>query len=192
MTQNDPEIPKPRDFALIKSPLINCLLEISKMLKGSKALWAVGGDLAEALNGVIVDAESVEILTSEEGAHEVYQLMKEHNPTEVSLTQERLPRDAEVSGEKYPVYVRSHYCEVTMNNVKVKVYGALQYKVDSWEWGDPLEFQPSDVYVVGEKIAVIPLRTKSELFISLGWKDRVEKIAAANASKMEHRHYNLR
>jgi hypothetical protein len=189
MTPSDPKIPRPEDFALIASPIVKCLLEVSKSLKGSKTMWAVGGDLGETMNGVLVKPEWVEILTNEEGAHEISQLMKEHNPTKVRLVQERLPRDAEVGGQKLPVYVRSHYCELTVNNVKVKVRGALQYKVDNWEWGDPLEFQPDAVYVVGEKIAVVPLQIESELFIGLGWMDKVERIATAMAKKMEHHHH---
>ena len=192
MASTDHKIPKAEDFALINPFLIRCLLEINKKLKDSRVLWAIGGDLAESLNGVIVNADCVEILTSEEGVHEIYQLMKEYNPTEVSLVEERLSRDAEVSGEKHPVYVRSQYCELTMNKIKVKIYGALQYKIDNWEWGDTLDFQPDFVYVIGEKMAVIPLRLKSELFISIGWIDRVEKISAANTKKVEHHHYNLR
>lgn len=192
MAPTNPKIPKAGDFALIKTFLIQCLLEINKKLKDSKVLWAIGGDLAESLNGVIVNADCVEILTSEEDVHEIYQLMKEYDPTEVSLIEERLPRDAEVGGEKHPVYVKSQYCELAINKIKVKIYGGLQYKVDNWEWGDTLEFQPDYVYVVGEKMAVIPLRLKSELFISFGWIDRVEKISAANTKKLEHHHYDLR
>lgn len=63
--------------------------------------------------------------------------------------------------------------------MKVKVHGDLQFKVDDWDWGDVLEFDPEYVYVVGAKIALVPLSVKSELYQNLGWIDRVEKIKQA-------------
>ena len=62
-----------------------------------------------------------------------------------------------------------------------KVHGDLQFKVDDWDWGDVLEFDPEYVYVVGAKIAVVPLSVKYELYRSLGWIDRVEKIRLATS-----------
>ncbi len=78
--------------------------------------------------------------------------------------------------KSYPVYIRSYYFDFNINNVKVKVEGDLQFKVGEWDWGDVFDFTPEYVYVVGKKIAVTPLSIASELYRSLGWTDRVEKI----------------
>jgi len=67
------------------------------------------------------------------------------------------------------------------------VHGDLRIKVGEWEWGDPLDFEPEYVYVVGVKVPVVPLKLKTELYLGLGWMDRVRKINEA----MARRHHKI-
>lgn len=103
--------------------------------------------------------------------------MKDYSPTEIRYVEKRLSRDAAINGRDYPIYTRGYYFEFQINTVKVKVHGDIRYKVDEWNVGDILEFDPEYVYIVGEKTAVVPLALKYEMFKAFGWKDRVEKIA---------------
>ena len=89
---------------------------------------------------------------------------------------QQLERNALAEGKEYPVYVRSYYFDFSLNNVLVKVQGDLQFKVADWDWGEIYDFEPEYVYVVGKKIAVTPLAVKHQLYESLGWIDRAEKI----------------
>jgi hypothetical protein len=168
-----------RENMIIKKAFIDSLLAIHKKLKDSEAKWAVGGDLGEAMRRVEVEPDCIEILTNKEGVKEIFEKVKDHNPTEVKFLEQKLSRNAIIKGQDYPVYIRSHYFEFYINGVKVKVHGDLQFKVDDWDWGDVLEFDPEYVYIVGAKTAVVPLSVKSELYQSLGWIDRVEKIKIA-------------
>jgi hypothetical protein len=62
---------------------------------------------------------------------------------------------------------------------RLDVHGELQIKVGNWDWGDPLDFEPDHVYVVGVKVPIVPLKMKSELYTGLGWDDRARKIHEA-------------
>ena len=79
-------------------------------------------------------------------------------------------------GKEYPVYTRSFGFNFTLNSITAQVQGDLQFKVGDWEWGDVYDFTPEYVYVVGKKMAVTPLSVKIELYKSLGWTDRLQKI----------------
>jgi hypothetical protein len=51
--------------------------------------------------------------------------------------------------------------------------------VGDWDWGDPIEFEPDYVNVVGVNVPIVPLKLKSELYTGLGWTDRAAKIHEA-------------
>ena len=75
--------------------------------------------------------------------------------------------------------IRSRFGELTIDNMPVEVYGDPQIKVGDWDWGDPIDYQPSHTYVVRQKVPIFPLRLKSELYLGLGWLDRIELITVA-------------
>jgi len=166
---------------IIKKAFIDSILTIYKKLKDSGIGWAVGGDLGEEMLRVEVEPDSIEILTDKEGVKKIFKRMGEYDPKEIKILEQRLSRNASIMGKDYPIYVRSHHFEFYIDTVKVKVHGDLQFKVDDWDWGDVLEFNPDYVYVVGAKIPVVPLSVKHELYQSLGWNDRVEKIKQATS-----------
>jgi hypothetical protein len=71
--------------------------------------------------------------------------------------------------------------DLTVHGAEVQVHGEYQMKVGEWEWGDPLEFKAPIVNIVGIRVPVLPIRLSSELYLTLGWSDRVEKISLAIA-----------
>ncbi len=165
-------------ITIVPKVYVDAVLELHKIFQGKNIRWALSGDLGEAFRTVKVEPDCIEILTSKEDAQRIHDLIKEQCSEQLVLRTQKLPRDAMIENKTYPVYVRSYYFEFKVESVPVKVHGDLQFKVNSWEWGDKLEFTPENVYVVNKKTPVVPLSVKLELYRNLGWADRAEKIQA--------------
>ena len=104
--------------------------------------------------------------------------MKEFNPGQIDYCIQQISRNALIDEVEFPIYIRSYNFEFTVEGIKFKVFGDLQYKVDNWDWGDKFEVQPETIYIVNKKTSIIPLQVKFELYQCLGWADREEKINA--------------
>ena len=172
-------VPRPEEIFLVPQPILKSLIKLGESLKGVQAKWAIGGDVGEMMKGVNVTADSIEIITTKAGAEEICRVMAAQQTVPPADREERLGRDADVEGKMLPVYVKSRYAELTVGGVRVKVYGDEQIKVGEWEWGDPLDFEPDHVYVVGVRVPLVPLRLRSDLDLGLEWLDRVELISEA-------------
>jgi hypothetical protein len=155
-------------------------------LKDLRAKWAVWGDAGEIIKGVHVKTDHLEILTTKEGCEEICKVLASNVTLPPADAVKKLPREADVDAKLLPIYVKSHYAELSVNNVLVEVYGDEQIKVAEWEWGDPLDFEPDYSYIVNKKVPIVPLRFKQELDLGLGWLDRLELIADAIASGQHH------
>ena len=164
-------------FLIIIPPeYVSALLKLHEKLEGKNIEWALSGDLGEALNGVRIEPDCIEIVTSKDGAEQIHLSVKEFNPEPVVYRVHQLSRHAVIGGIEQPLYERSYYFEFQVNGIKVKVHADLQFKVNDWGWGDKFEFNPVSVYIVNKRTSVVPLQVKNELYKNLGWTDRVEKI----------------
>jgi hypothetical protein len=164
---------------IVPPTYVSAVLKLHQKFEGKSITWALSGDFGEALKGVRVEPDCVEIVTSKEGAEKIQDSVKDLNPQSIEHRVQQLPRNAVVGGSEYPLYEGSYYFEFFVDAIKVKVHGDLQYKVGEWSWGDKFEFSPSEVYIVNKKTSVVPLHIKYELYQNLGWSDRAEKIANA-------------
>ncbi len=162
---------------------IDALLVFNNKLKDKNIEWAVSGDIGEILSTVHVEPDCIEIVTSTKGVQQIHQAVQEFNPQEIKRRTEVLPRTARIGGKEYTSRTKSYYFEFEINHIKVRVYGNLQYQISNWGWGDMMEFKPNYISVVGQKIAVIPLEVKYELYLGLGWNDRAKKIRDVLARK---------
>jgi len=160
----------------IPKQYVDALLTLHEKLGDKDIKWVLSGDLAECLRIVKVEPGCIEIVSSSEDAQKIFQAVQDFAPRQITFQTTKLSRNAVVDGKEFPVYVRCFCFDFKVNNVKVKIEGDLQFRVGEWDWGDVLDFTPDYVYVVGKKIAVTPLSIASELYRSLGWTDRVEKI----------------
>lgn len=163
-------------ISIAPTTYIDALLKLDEKLEGKKIAWAVSGDLGEILRTVNVEPDCIEIHTSREAVEKIVEAALEFKPIPAAFVTQQLPRSAVFQGKEHPIYLRSYYSEFNIGVVKVKIYGDAQYRLDNWEWGDKVEFIPDIVYVVGKKIAVMPLSFKHEFYLSVGWQDRAEKI----------------
>ena len=166
-------------FYAIPKPVMDAVLVISKKLKDSGVKWAVAGDLAEAMRAVEVKAKDVEIVTNKDGAEKILSVMSDFKPSELRLVERREPRDAKVEGKDLALYAQSYFFEFKIGETPVMVHGDLRFKVNDWEWGDPLEFEPDIVNMVGVHIPVEPIVLRRDIYKSLGWYDRMRLIAEA-------------
>ena len=172
---------------LISLKYVDALLLLNSKLKDESFRWAISGKLGEALRTVHVEPEYIEIVTNKEGAKKIFQAVLEYSPQKLKLRTETLGRPAVIREKEYPVRIRSYFFEFDMNSIKVKVFGDLQFKIADWEWGDKLEFKPDYIYVVGQKVAVVPLQLKYDLYRGLGWIDRAEKVLKVLSRKCKRR-----
>ena len=161
---------------IIPPQYVSALLKLHEKLEDKSIEWALSGDLGEALNGIRIKPDCVEIVTSKDGAEQIHEAVKEFSPEPVAYRVQRLTRNALVGNVEQPLYAGSHYFEFQIDGIKIKVNGDLQFKVNDWGWGDKFEFTPVWVYIVNKKTAVVPLHVKLELYQNLGWSDKVEKI----------------
>ena len=162
--------------SVIPKPYVDALLALHGKLYEKNLKWIVDGDLSECMHVVQIIPKCIEIVTSKDDAQQFFQAVQEFNPSPISLQTCQLQRNAIVDGNEYPVYVRSFYFDFTLNTVRVNVQGDLQFKVADWDWGEIYDFEPEYVNIVGKRIAVTPLEIKLQLYQSLGWTDRSEKI----------------
>lgn len=162
--------------SFVPKQYVDALLILHEKLEDKNIKWIVNGDLAECLRIVKVEPDCIEIISTFEDAQKIFQAVQEFMPHKITFQTKKLLRNAMVDGKEFPVYVKCHFFDFKINNVKVKVEGDLQFKVGEWGWGDIFEFIPEYVYVVGKKVAVTPLLIAYELYRNLGWIDRVEKI----------------
>lgn len=186
-------VPKAEDFVVVKPQVFRVLRDVISGLKGSDARWALGGDASEVVQGVNTPATSIEILAfGRESTQKVYSALASHFADRAEGTSELLEeevgveRRAELGGETRQIVVKSLGARFQVGGVAVGVHGDLRIKIGEWDWGDPIEFEPAFVHVVGEKLPVMPLRLRSDIYFGLGWLDRVQLIHEANKRKHHH------
>jgi hypothetical protein len=180
-------------FLIIIPPTyVSALVKLQEKFEGKNIDWALSGDLGEALKGVRIQPDCIEIITSKDGAEQIQELVKELNPELIDYKVQKLPRNAVVGGAEFPLYERSYYFEFQVDGIKVKVHGDLQFNVNNWGWGDKFVFDPTLVYIVNKKTSVVPLSVKYELYKNLGWTDRMEKISWVIATRQRLLHQRVR
>ena len=185
MSFSSDKIPKPEEIVLVKREFLDCLAVLATKLNGLSEFWSIGGELAENLQGVKVEPNHVEVVTTRKGATKITELLEEGHPRSLEFVEKKLEREAEVGGVRYPVYTRCYYSELRLKGVEVEIFGDFRYRVNDWEWGDSLEFEPIGLYLVGKRLPVMPLELIGDLLNSLGWTDRTEKVREALLRSLE-------
>ncbi len=171
--------PKPEEIFITPPSFVPALRTLAKKMQGSGANWAISSDLAENLLGVHIRPTEVEVVTDMNGLREIRARLSEFSPPEPVLTEKTLAREAEIQNEMHPVRTRSNLVSFKINEVLFLVHGDFQFRVGGWDWGDPVLFDAQSVNVAGSTIPVMPLRIASEIYLTLGWLDRVEMISDA-------------
>jgi hypothetical protein len=172
-------IPKPEELVVLNKRLLDTTIFVGKALEDCPNKWAISGDVAEVISGVNVEPDRVTILTNKEGCVEISGRLAKYSIAPAAVVERRLEREASIGLKSYPVLIRSYMARFNIEGSELDVYGDLQIKVGEWDWGDPVDYEPDYVYVVGVKVPVVPLQLKSEIYGGLGWRDRATKIHEA-------------
>jgi hypothetical protein len=180
-------IPKPEELVVLDKPLLEATIEVGNLLKDCQAKWALAGDIGEILNGVNVQPDHLTILTNVAGCEEISKKLERFQVEAPRQVETQIMRNAEIEPKALPITIKSYMSQFNLNGQRLNVHGDLRIKVGNWDWGDPLDYEPEYVYVVGVKVPVIPLELKTHLYRGLGWYDRVSKIHAA----MARRHHKI-
>lgn len=176
-------VPKPEEFVVLSKPLLDATIRIGELLKDCPSKWAIAGDVGEILFGVNVQPDHITILTSTEGCDEIRSRLKSFEVEAPRIVERKLARSAEIDRNQLPVSIKSYAGSFNIDGQRLDLHGHLRIKLGEWDWGDPLDYEPEYVYVVGVKVPVVPLQLKTELYMGLGWMDRVLKINEANARR---------
>jgi hypothetical protein len=179
-------VPRPGELVVLSKPLLNATIRIGELLRGCHSKWALAGDVGEILFGVNVHPDHISILTTAAGCEEITEKLAAFRLEGPKNCESQVKRNAEIGGSP-PVRVKSCKSVFAIEGERLEVHGDLQIKVGEWDWGDPLDYEPEYVYVVGIKVPVVPLELKTELYMGLGWIDRVRKIKEA----MARRHHKI-
>jgi hypothetical protein len=180
-------IPTSEELVVLDKPLLDATIEVGNLLKDCHAKWALAGDIGEILNGVNVQPDHLTILTDAVGCEEIGKKLERFQVEASRPVETQIKRNAEIGPEPLPISIKSYASQFNLNGQRLNVHGDLRIKVGDWDWGDPLEYEPEYVYVVGTKVPVIPLELKTQLYMGLGWIDRVRKINEA----MTRRHHKI-
>ena len=179
LPQIESRIPKPEELVVLSKPLLSATVMVGNALMGCTNKWAIGGDVAEVISGVNVQPDHVAILTTREGCDEITRNLAKYQIEPPRNVEREIERDAEVDLKLHKVRIKSYTARFDVQGSRLDVHGDLQIKVGDWDWGDPLDFEPDYIYVVGVKVPIVPLKMKSELYTGLGWMDRASKIHEA-------------
>ena len=180
-------IPRPEEIVILPPKILGAATKIGRALKDVQAKWAFGGDAGEVMLGVNVHPDHLEIVTTKKGTEEICGVLAGYVTLAPAEVEKKLDREADIEANMLPVYVKSYYAELSVDEVTVEIYGDEQLKVWEWEWGDPLDYEAEMINMVGTRVPAVPLKLKSEIDIGLGWLDRVGLISDA-VIRSQHRH----
>lgn len=180
------KVPTADELVVLSQPLVKAASKIAPILKDVGPMWAMAGEAGEIMAGVNAKADHLEIVTTKAGCDEICARLAKYVTLAPALVEKKLDRGADVDGKIYPILVKGYYAELTVDGVRVEVNGDEQIKVGEWDWGDALEFSPDYTYMAGVKVPLFPLSLKSELYLGLGWLDRVKLITDAVSLKQHH------
>jgi len=174
---------RPDKFVILPQHLLKAMVKLGGLLKGLDEEWAIGGDAGELVQGVYVPADHLEILTTKKGCEEMSAKLSTYQTLAPKETEKKLERDAVFEGQPCPAYKKSEYAEFVLDTARVEVYGDMRIKLGDRDWSDPLDFEPTQVNVVGTSLPLVPLELKNKVYVYLGpnWVDRVQRISEAVA-----------
>ena len=177
-------VPQPEEVVLVSRPLLRTATKVLERLGNNvQAKWAIGGDAGEVMMGVNVNPDYLGDPHDKGRMRRDLQGAGRVSDACAGEVEKKLSKEADVDGKMLPVYTKSHYAEFAIDGVKVEVHGDEQIKVGEWDWGDPLDFTPDFTYISAGKLPIVPLSLKSELYLGLGWLDRVKLISDASLAK---------
>ena len=129
-----------------------------------EVVWAITGSLGFALHGMELEVNDIDLQTDVSGAYEIETVFKEQVVRRVKFS---------VSDK-----IASHWGELNVAGMKIKIMGALQKKRPDGTWESPVEVKTyrEFVSVQGMKLPVLSLEYEEQAYRKLGRIEQANKI----------------
>jgi len=126
--------------------------------------WAFTGSVNMALQGLAVTPNDIDIMTDEEGAHQIAELFTEFEVEPVAL--------------KQVGNIRSHIGVFDIEGVKVEVIAELESNSDAGDWAAVPSYKKAymSIVYINMKVPILDLEYELEIYKLLGRDDRVKQI----------------
>lgn len=146
------------------------LEQVLTALQGTDVAWALTGSTSFALQGVDVLPNDIDIQADEKAAYAIEGLL-------ARIPDSRIVRPVRYSESPS---IRSHFGEMQVEGHKVEIMGALQKRLATGDWEQPVDVARLRVFVEWGPflVPVLPLEYERRAYLLLGRKDRAELLAA--------------
>ncbi len=104
LPQIESRIPKPDELVVLSKPLLDATITIGKTLLDCTNKWAFGGDVAEVISGVNVQANHIAILTTSEGGDELARKLPTRLRTRLRICGGRESTNSPAQNEERTLY----------------------------------------------------------------------------------------
>ncbi len=133
-------------------------------LKGLDITWTITGSLGFALHGMDVGINDIDLQTDKDGAYRIEDAFRSNVIKEVAFSE----------GEG----IRSHFGELSVQEVTVEIMGALQKKLPSGKWESPVDVEKHREFVdfKGMRLPVLTLSYEEQAYRKLGRTEKADKI----------------
>lgn len=137
---------------------------IYETLKDLDITWTITGSLGFALHGMDVGIKDIDLQTDEDGAYRIEDAFRSNVIRKIAFS--------EAEG------IRSHFGELSVQDVTVEIMGALQKKLPSGEWELPVDVEKHREFVDFERmrLPVLPLSYEEQAYRKLGRTKKADKI----------------
>jgi len=137
---------------------------IFETLKDFDITRTITGSLGLALHGMDVGINDIDLQTDEDGAYQIEDAFRSNVISKVAFS--------EAEG------IRSHFGELSVQQVKVEIMGALQKKLPSGEWEPLVDVKKHSEFVhfAGMRLPVLSLSYEEQAYRKLGRTEKADKI----------------
>ena len=149
---------------MINSSFLRVLHQLHKHLRIDEVNWAVTGSLSFALQGMDVDVHDIDIQTDKSGAYEIERRFSRYVVRNVEFS----------SSEK----IRSHFGELSIDDIKVEIMGDIQKHLPDGNWEDPPDICSNRRFINcgGLSIPVMSLEYEYEAYYHLGRMEKADQV----------------
>jgi hypothetical protein len=149
---------------MINSSFLRVLHQLHKHLRIDEVNWAVTGSLGFALQGMDVDVHDIDIQTDKSGAYEIERRFSQYVVRNVEFSS---------SGK-----IRSHFGELSIDNIKVEIMGDIQKLLPDDTWEAPIDIGDKRCFIEYDELSVpvISLEYECEAYDRLGRIEKAEQV----------------
>jgi hypothetical protein len=149
---------------MIPKTHLNAIKIIHERIYRTSISWAFTGSVNMALQGLAVTPNDIDIITDEEGAHRIVELLAEFEVEPIALKQ---------VGD-----LRSQIGVFEFEGVKVEVIAELESKSDAGDWSAAPSYKKAymSIVYINLKAPILDLEYELEIYKLLERDEKIKKI----------------